>query len=405
MIPITVDKDQCFYFINRKKTHLAMDIIHLDMDAFFASVEMRDNPDLLGKPVIVGGSLERGVVSAASYEARRFGVHSAMPIAVARRRCPQGIFLPVRMKRYQEVSAHIQNIFHRFTPLVEPLSLDEAFLDVTASTALFGVPAEIAAHIKQLIKEETGLTASAGVASSKLVAKIASDLEKPDGLTVVQHGTEQQFLAGLAIDRLWGVGKNTREILRMLGVKTIGDLTKLPEDLLEKKFGKNGARMQQAALGIDPRPVNTNRSIQSIGHEETFTDDLTDRAALHRELLAMAVKVGRRLRDHGLRGRTVTIKVKYYDFKQITRSITLPETTDDQHTIYQTGSNLLSKTDAGFKPVRLLGITVANLSSRDAVQQQLLFAADNRQRNQLNQAIDNITDKFDQDAIRPGTLL
>lgn len=382
-----------------------MDIIHLDMDAFFASVEMLDNPDLLGKPVIVGGSMERGVVSAASYEARRFKVHSAMPMAVAHRCCPQGVFLPVRMERYREVSARIQAIFHRFTPLVEPLSLDEAFLDVTASTALFGTPTEIAGQIKKLIKEETGLTASAGVASSKLVAKIASDLEKPDGLTVVLPGCEQDFLADLAIERLWGVGKNTRQTLRMLGVKTIGDLTRLPTELLENKFGKNGTRMRQGALGIDRRAVDTNRPIQSIGHEETFAADLTDLSALNRELLAMAVKVGRRLRGQGVRGRTITTKVKYYDFQQVTRSTTLPAATDDQHTIHRTGIALLAKTEAGSKPIRLLGITVANLSPQDAIRQQLLFPEDNGQRCRLNQAIDHITNKYDHDAIGPGTLL
>ena len=382
-----------------------MDIIHLDMDAFFASVEMIDNPELEGKAVIVGGNIQRGVVSAASYEARKSGVHSAMPMAVAHRRCPHGIFLPVRMKRYQEISAQIQSIFHRFTPLVEPLSLDEAFLDVTGSTSLFGTPVEIAARIKKLIKEETGLTASAGVASCKLVAKIASDLEKPDGFTVVAPGTEKEFLADLAIERLWGVGKNTRQNLQMLGVKTIGDLNRLPPRLLEQKFGKNGPRMQQAALGIDLRPVQAARSVKSIGHEETFATDITDKNTLHRELLAMSVKVGRRLRDHDFRGRTITVKVKYYDFKQITRSMTLPEATDDQQAIYKTGRNLLEKTDAGCKPIRLLGVTVANLCAANAAHQQLLFPSDNSDRRELNRAIDDITNKFTHNAISPGTLL
>ncbi len=383
----------------------AMHIIHLDMDAFFAAVEMRDDPTLLGKPVIVGGSRERGVVSAASYEARKFGVHSAMPMAVARRCCPHGVFLPVRMDRYQEISGRIQTLFNRFTPLVEPLSLDEAFLDVTGSTALFGPPVAIARLIKQLIREEIGLTASAGVASCKLVAKIASDLEKPDGLTVVPAGTEKEFLAVLPIERLWGVGEHTRQSLRLLGVKTIGDLHRLPAGLLEAKFGKSGARMQLAALGIDPRPVEATRTIQSIGQEETFAADLTDHAALRRELLAMAIKVGRRLRDHGLRGRTITVKVKYYDFKQITRSLTLPETTDDQQAIFRTACGLLAKTDAGLKPIRLLGITVANLSPQHEPRQQTLLPEGNRQREKLNQAIDHLADKFDSYVVRPGTLL
>ncbi len=382
-----------------------MDIIHLDMDAFFASVEMLDNAELLGKPVIVGGSIRRGVVSAASYAARAFGVHSAMPMAIARRRCPQGIFLPVRMERYQEVSTVIQGIFHRFTPLVEPLSLDEAFLDVTGSTALFGSPTKIAAAIRELIKEETGLTASAGVASCKLVAKIASDLDKPNGFTVVRPGDEQGFLAELAIERLWGVGKNTRNSLRMLGVKTIGDLNQLPKELLEKKFGKNGLNMHQAALGIDPRTVTATRSIQSIGQEETFSTDLKDLTSIHRELLALAVKVGHRLRAQGLRSRTITVKVKYYDFQQITRSLTMAEPTDDQQTIYKLGRNLLEKTAAGRKPIRLLGVTAANLVANNATQQQLLFPAANQQRRQLNQAIDLISQKFTPNTIGPGTLL
>ena len=382
-----------------------MNIIHLDMDAFFASVEILDNPELRGKPVIVGGSRHRGVVSAASYEARKSGIHSALPMTVAHQRCPHGIFLPVRMERYQEVSAHIQSIFHRFTPLVEPLSLDEAFLDVTGSTTLFGSPIEIAARIKKMIKEETGLTASAGIASCKLVAKIASDLEKPDGFTFVPNGEEAQFLAGLAIERLWGVGENTRKTLRMMGIKTIGDLVRLPGELLEKKFGKNGARMQQAARGIDPRPVIAERAVQSIGHEDTFPTDLTDPVILRRELLAMSVKVGRRLRRHNYCGRTITVKVKYYDFTQVTRSITLPEATDDQHAIYRTSITLLAKTEAGNKPVRLLGVTVANLSLTSAAYQQLLFPSDSKQRRSLNQAIDDITRKFNHKAINPGTLL
>ncbi|MDH5297452.1 MAG: DNA polymerase IV, partial [Desulfobulbaceae bacterium] len=323
-----------------------MDIIHLDMDAFYASVEVLDNPALRGRPVIVGGGFERGVVSAASYEARKFGVHSAMAMALARRRCPDGIFLPVRMARYCEISQTIHAIFHRFTPLVEPLSLDEAFLDVTGSTALFGTPPEIARRIKELVREETGLTVSAGVASCKLVAKIASDLEKPDGLTVVPPGSEQQFLAGLTIERLWGVGKCTCKELQMMGVRTMGDLTRLPEKLLTAKFGRHGPLLHQAALGIDHRRVEPFRPAQSVGNEETFSVDLISPAVIRQELLALAVKVGRRLRGDGLQGRTVTVKIKYHDFAQITRSATLAETTDDHRTIHQACCRLLEKSEA-----------------------------------------------------------
>ncbi|HPD60620.1 MAG TPA: DNA polymerase IV, partial [Thermodesulfobacteriota bacterium] len=249
-------------------------IIHLDMDAFYASVEVRDNPGLQGKPVIVGGSKQRGVVSSASYEARKCGVHSAQPIAVAMRLCPQGIFLPVRMARYQEVSEQVFEIFRRFTPLVEPLSIDEAFLDVTGSTRIFGEPEEIARKIKKLVKEQTGLTVSAGVASLKFVAKIASGLNKPDGLTVVPPEKVHEFLGPLPIELLWGVGQATKKILTTLGVKTIGDLKRIPLDILTAKLGKNGFQLHLLSQGIDEREVDIKDEVKSIGQEETFAEDL-----------------------------------------------------------------------------------------------------------------------------------
>ncbi len=384
-----------------------MDIIHLDMDAFYASVEVLDNPALLGQAVVVGGGFSRGVVSAASYEARRFGVHSAMPMALARQRCPQAVFLPVRMDRYREVSARIHAIFHRFTPLVEALSLDEAFLDVTDSRALFGPPATIAARIKEAVRQETRLTCSAGVASAKLVAKIASDLDKPDGLTVVARGHEREFLSPLAIERLWGVGKQTRESLRLMGVKTIGDLSRLPEKVLCDKFGKAGRHLHQAALGIDPRPVVPERPVQSVGHEETFGVDLTDPDAIRRELLALAVRVARRLRRYQLHGRTVTVKVKYHDFVQRSRSITLDHATDDTRTLYRAALGLLHKTEAGTRPVRLLGLTVDNLRSGSSPRQQPLFCQPEHLAPQpeLNRAMDAIAAKYGSHAVVPATLL
>jgi len=382
-------------------------IIHLDMDAFYASVEMLDNPEFRGKPVIVGGSFSRGVVSAASYEARKYGVHSALAMAIAKRRCPGGIFLPVRMQRYKEISDQVFAIFHRFTPLVEPLSLDEAFLDVSGSIRLLGTSEQIAKEIKKLIQRETGITGSAGVASCKLIAKIASDYRKPDGLTIVPHGCEQEFLAPLTIDKLWGVGKSTREALFLLGVKTIGDLAGLPLQLLTAKFGKHGIHLHQEAHGIDDREVIPEQAAKSVGQEETFAIDLTDPGIIKVELLRLAGKVGKRLRRYGIKGRTITLKIKYHDFKQITRSITLASPTDDDRLIFSEAKELMVKTDIGQRPVRLVGITVGNLQAGDSGIQMELFNGQgcNRKRTLINKALDNINDRYGSRAIRPATLL
>ena len=381
-------------------------IIHLDMDAFYAAVEVLDRPELKGKPVIVGGSRERGVVSSASYEARKFGVHSAQPIATAARLCPQGVFLPVRMWRYQEVSQQIFKIFQRFSPLVEPLSLDEAFLDVTGSTRLFGSPEEIARKIKEQVVEETGLTVSAGAAPSKFVAKIASDIQKPDGLTIVPGGTVREFLEPLPIEKLWGVGKATRRILAHLGVKTIGDLGLLSSKLLARKLGKQGLHLYLLAKGIDEREVEPEREVKSIGHEDTYAMDISDLGEARRELLSLANKVAKRLRGYGLVGKTVTLKVKYYDFVQITRSITLGEPTDDCREIFQRCCNLLGKTEVGKRPVRLFGISLSQLSDLDEARQLALFAAEEAdKRRRLNKALDTISEKFGNGAIVPGTIL
>lgn len=381
-------------------------IIHLDMDAFYASVEMHDRPELQGKPVIVGGTGNRGVVSAASYEARRLGVHSAMPIITAHRKCPHGIFLPVRMKRYRQVSTVIMAIFRRFTPLVEPLSLDEAFLDVTASTALFGSAEEIAIRIKQRVKEETGLTVSAGVASSKLVAKIASDLRKPDGFVMVAPGTEESFLKDLPIGKLWGVGKVTREELQQLGIRSIGDVRRFSLAYLSGKFGKLGEHLYLTARGIDPRPVVPEQETKSIGNEETYDHDLIVLADIRREILALCHQVAGRLRRHGLRGKTLTLKVKYHDFKQITRSTTLRTPTDDQKGLYRQVLDLLPKTEAGSKPIRLLGISVSQFE-RAEYGQLTLFAGETGQqrRSRLNTALDRITARYGKKAVQPGTLV
>lgn len=378
------------------------------MDAFYASVEEHDEPALRGRPIIVGGTSNRGVVSAASYAARRFGIHSAMPIATARKLCPQGVFLPVRMRRYQEVSNRIMEIFHRFTPLVEPISLDEAFLDVTGSELLMGRSEKIARTIKCMVREETGLTVSAGLASSKLLAKIASDLDKPDGLTIVAPGQERDFLRPLPIKKLWGVGDATRKTLALMGVQTIGDLSGLPLQLLTATFGKPGLHLHLAANGIDDREVITEHETKSIGNEETFERDLREEKAIRKELLALAARVGKRLRRHGLTGKTVTLKVKYADFKQITRSTTLAEATADDRKIFLHGCELLTRTQAGQRPIRLIGISISNLTPAVSRKQLRLFSRDADQadgRRKLYQALDAISGKYGRDAIVPGTLL
>ncbi len=382
-------------------------IIHLDMDAFYAAVEILDNPALRGRPVVVGGNCNRGVVSAASYEARKFGVHSALPMLTARRLCPHGVFLPVRMARYQEVSRRIMDIFLQFTPLVEPLSLDEAFLDVTASQSLMGAAEDIARQIRALVRETIGLTVSAGVGASKLVAKIASDLNKPDGLTIVPVGQEEAFLAPLPIGRLWGVGRTTREALCLIGVKTIGDLSRMPPAILTAKFGKAGLMMHESARGIDLRPVEPGQEAKSIGHEETFAEDLRDKKRIEQELLALCLKVGKRARDKGLVGRTVTIKVKYRDFVQVTRSLTLPGPVADDKSLYQTGCLLLAKTEVGLRPIRLLGISLANLSPAGAGGQLALFGeSQTRVKDcRLYEAIDTISDRYGSGSIVPATLV
>jgi len=382
-------------------------IIHLDVDAFYAAVEVLDNPSLKGKPIVVGGPKARGVVSSSSYEARKFGVHSAQPIATAMRLCPQGIYLPVRMSRYKEVSEQVFEIFSRFTPLIEPLSIDEAFLDLTGSVRLFGPPEEIAKNIKKAVVEEIGITVSAGVAPSKFVAKIASDLQKPDGLTVVPEGKVKEFLEPLPIAKLWGVGRATQEALARLGVKTIGDLSRISLDVLERSFGKHGTHLHFLSHGVDDRDVELRREMKSIGREETFPDDLLDVGAIRREILFLATRVSHRLRCHGVAGRTVTLKVKFSDFRQVTRSETLQEATDDGWEVFHHCCRLLDKTEIGKRPVRLLGISLSQLRAQGEEGQLSLFQTGlpAPKRKRLNSALDRISEKFGEGAVLPGTLL
>jgi len=382
-------------------------IIHLDMDAFYPAVEVLDKPELKGKPVIVGGVKERGVVSSASYEARRFGVHSAQPIATAIRLCPDGIFMPVRMSRYKEVSGQVFEIFHCFTPLVEPLSIDEAFLDLTGAERLMGQTEVIAKKIKETVLKKTGLTVSAGVASSKFVAKIASDIDKPDGLTVVPPDRVKDFLDPLPVKRMWGVGKVTQQALARLKVKTFKDLRQIPVEILRKTFGERGAAMHLLSMGIDEREVEPEREPKSIGHEQTFMKDILNPDQAKKEILSLANRVALRMRRGEVRGSTVSLKVKYSDFTQITRAATLPEPTDDSMEIYSTSCSLLKKTAVGKRPVRLLGISLSQLSSLAGEKQLLLFERDKgyQKRRDLNTALDSICDKFGERSIRPAALI
>jgi DNA polymerase-4 len=387
---------------NIKQRH----IIHLDMDAFYPSVEVLDNPDLKGKPVIVGGCRERGVVSSASYEARKFGVHSAQPMAHAMRLCPGGIFLGVRMKRYKEISDMVFKIFYRFTPLVEPLSIDEAFLDVTGSVRLFGRAEDIAKAIKEAIHNDIGLTVSAGVAPSKFIAKIASDMNKPDGITVVDPDHIREFLDPIPIGRMWGAGKVTQEALSQMGINTFRDLSLAPREMLEERLGAHGIKMQLLSKGIDDRDVVPERDAKSIGHEDTFLTDILDVSHAKKELLSQSVRIARRMRKEGVRGRTVILKVKYSDFKQITRSSTLTCASDDAHEIFLTVCGLLEKTSVGERPVRLLGVSLSNFESKRTAQ-MLLFKDQegSDKKGQLHKALDSILDRYGDKALQSGTLI
>jgi DNA polymerase-4 len=379
-------------------------ILHVDMDAFYASVEQRDRPELRGRPVVVGADPRgRGVVAAASYEARRFGVHSAMPIGRAYRLCPTAAFLPVDMDKYARESERIMAILADFTPLVEPLSLDEAFLDVTGSRALHGGGVEIARRIKARILAEVGLTASAGVAPNKFVAKIASDLEKPDGLVVVAPGEEGTFLHGLPIRRLWGVGPAAERELAAMGVQAIGDLTRLGRKRLEARLGASGAHLFELVQGIDDRPVVPWHDPKSIGAEETFGRDTRDVGRLRATLLAQADRVAAELRAGGLRGRTVTLKLRFADFHTITRRGTEDAPTSDGGEIFRRVWAAFSKVPRP-QAIRLIGLSVSGLASASEPQQLPLLGKPDRT-DRLGRVTDEVRSRFGPQALVRGSLL
>jgi DNA polymerase-4 len=386
--------------------------IHVDLDAFYASVEQLLRPELRGRPVIVGGTGPRGVVAAASYEARAFGVRSAMPTAHARRRCPQGVFLAPRFDEYERASRAVMAILRAFTPLVEQISLDEAFLDVDGARRLLGEPAQIGAEIRRRIRAETGLAASVGAATTKFLAKLASEDAKPDGLLVVVPGTEPEYLHPLPAVRLWGVGPATMRRLDRMGVRTIGDLARTPVDALAAALGRAPAEHLHAlARNVDPRPVQPARSTKSVGHEETFPVDITDRAVLAREVVRIGKRVGERLRHGSATARTVTLKVRYADFRTVTRSRTLAAPTDVGATIAATAQALLDDLDctAG---VRLLGVSGSGVAPHTGVQTALdldleepVARGGDRRRAAVERAADGVRARFGRAALRTAGAL
>jgi DNA polymerase-4 len=376
-------------------------ILHVDMDAFYASVEVRDHPEYAGKPLIVGGGGRRGVVSAASYEARRFGVKSAMPTAVALRLCPQLINLPVRMSRYAEVSKQVMAIFGRFSPLVEPLSLDEAFLDMTGTQALFGPPVDAAWKIQRAIRDELHLSASVGVAASKFVAKIASDLKKPAGLVVCPPGQERAFLEPLPLERLWGVGPKASERLRALGMGTIGDVARAGEANLTSRFGTLGAHIWRLAMGMDDRPVDPERERQSIGAERTLEHDIRGAIAVRHELLALADEVAASLRKQHLRAGGVRLKLKYADFRTTSRELKTAEPVADAASLIAALDALMPRVDVN-RPIRLVGLAATALVDEGAPRQASLFGEPQAKSEKLGRAVDAIDSKFGRGTITRG---
>lgn len=377
-------------------------ILHVDMDAFYASVEERDRPELVGTPVIVGGTPEgRGVVAAANYVARKFGVHSAMPAVTAHRLCPRGVFLRPRMDYYAEVSDQIRGIFEKYTPLVEPLSLDEAFLDVTGCARLFGPAETIGWMIKQEIRERLRLVASVGVAPNKFLAKIASDLKKPDGFVSVEPGRVQEFLDPLPVGRLWGVGKVTGQVFEKLGIHRIGQLRQMPVELLRHHFGSGGDHLWELSQGIDDRPVVPEQEAKSISHETTFAQDLVDPEQMRAWLLELSEQVGCRMRRHGLQGRTVQLKVRYEDFHTITRAQTLPQPTNVTQEIWQTADQMFTeRLPARRLHIRLLGVGMSGFEHPAMVQLSLFPEAEHERQVRLDEVADQIKERFGQSGLQ-----
>ncbi len=379
-------------------------ILHIDMDAFFASIEQRDHPELRGKPVLVGGDGPRGVVAAASYEAREYGCHSAMPSSMAKRNCPHAIFVSGSHSNYRAVSKQVFEILERFSPAIQPISIDEAFLDVTGSTHLFGSPEEIAIEIRRLVKAELNLTCSIGIAPNKFLAKLASDMNKPDGYTLITTSTIQSTLDPLPVSTIWGVGPSTQRKLERLGIRTVKDLRGLEQTTLRANFGDWGEKLYRLARGIDSRPVRIDKGAKSISHEHTFEADLSNLDELQSLLARQSQDVATRLRKHNRFAKTISIKVRFGDFETITRSQTLDQQTDETAIIHQTARTLFDQWAKSFRPVRLLGIGLSQLTESPA-EASLFDSQSNKKNRAVDRAADAIADKFGKNALTRGSTL
>lgn len=383
-------------------------ILHIDMDAFFAAVEQLDNPGYRGKPVIVGSDPKdgkgRGVVATASYEARKFGVFSAMPISQAYKRCPHAIYVRGRHKRYAEVSRHVMQILSGFSSVIEKISIDEAFLDITGSLKLLGNAETIGKRMKVQIKNECKLTASVGIATSKFIAKIASDLKKPDGFVIVKPGDEKAFLAELPISKMWGVGKKTEQTLKALGIETIGQIAACSELFLSKKFGKWGSALWKLSQGIDERPVSTGSLRKSISQERTFDEDVANEDLIEKTLFYLSEEVARLMRKERIKGRTVTLKLRLEDFTTFTRSKTLSTFIDSPQLLRGITVQLYREYEKNNKKVRLLGISVSQLST-EAGEQLGLFEQNSPLDYRISQLLDDLENKFGDRVVQRASFL
>jgi DNA polymerase-4 len=381
-------------------------ILHIDMDAFFASVEVLDNPALRGRCVVVGGASNRGVVAAASYEARKYGIHSAMPMFQARRRCSDLVIVPPHRQRYKEVSTRVMAILREYTPLVEPVSIDEAFMDVDACRRLCGSPEEIARNLKQRVRASIGLTCSVGIAPNKFLAKIASDLEKPDGLTRIGSDDMSAFVDSLPIQKVPGVGPATRAALAVIGIRVLGDVRRIPEALLVRRLGKYGHRLSALARGEDPSPVIPYTPPKSVSSEETLPENTLDRGFLRCCILRQSEDVARQLRKHGVRARTVTLKIKHDDFKLFTRSHTPVGTVQSSQAVYREAMRLFDQYRLTRK-IRLIGVGASGLVSGDPPVQGSLFGVQQAAPDEwekVDAALESIRQKFGSGIVRKASL-
>ncbi len=383
-------------------------ILHVDMDAFYASVEQSDHPEMRGKPVIVGGSSNRGVVSAASYEARKYGIHSAMPIFQAKRRCPRGLFVRVRMGRYMEVSRQVMAILDQYSPIVEQVSVDEAYVDISGLERLFGSPEVIGRKIKEDIRSKTSLTCSVGIAPNKLLAKIASEMNKPDGLTIVDSERAKEMLQTLPIEKVPGVGRKMSMKLKSLGISRLGDFLSLPEERVLSEMGKLGLKLRELALGTDDSPVVAYSEAKSLSSEQTLHEDTDEMEVLKKEILEQTESLGKRLREKDIMGSTIRLKLKRADFTLVTKSLTLVEPTQSTDVIYRSALRLLEEADFHHK-FRLAGVGVSGLASAKKTPLQLsLFdikEPTKKSWEDAEKAMDAIRDKFGRNAIKRGHLV